>query len=104
MKFNYRMNNACLKQRNPTLHLYKYLKFFIIHNFCDARVTLVQKINKEALKPNCPGTQPTGMTMSEALFPAQSDIMAPVNFFPFDLLPDLVALGFFWMLLVCHWK
>lgn len=95
------MDNACLKQRNPPLHLHKNLKFLVIHSCCDPGVTLVQKLRKEALKPNCPGTQLTGMTMSEEgkgqLFPAQSDIMTSVNYFPSDLLSDLFALGFLWM-------
>lgn len=102
------MNNACLKQGNPALHVHKNLKFLVIHNFCDPGVTLGQKLHKEALKRNCPGTQLTGMTMSEGgkgqLFSAQSDIMASVNLFPSDLLSDLVALGIFWMLLICPWK
>lgn len=71
-------------------------------------MALVQKLHKEALKSKCPGTELAGMTMSERvegqLFSAQSGIMASVSFFSFDLLSDLVALGFFWMPLVCHWK
>lgn len=85
MTFHYWMNHSHLKQGNPTLHLHKNLKFLVIYNFCDPGVTLVQKLHKEALKPNCPGTQLTGMTMSEGgkglLFSAQTDVMASVNIF-----------------------
>lgn len=59
------LSNACLNQRNPTLRLHKDFKFLVVHNFCDPGVTLVQKINKEALKPNCPGPQLTGLSRGE---------------------------------------
>lgn len=38
------LNNACLNQRNPTLHLQKDFKFLVVHNFCDPGMTLSQEI------------------------------------------------------------